>query len=153
MYPDERVARFITENFIPIRVHVRDQAADYQRLSGQYAVQWTPTVLELDENGVERHRIEGFLPTEDFLGQLMLGYAHIAFKHEDWADAEQRFRQVVEAVPGSDSAPEALYWAGVSRYKGSGKPEALGDTARAFGERYQDSSWAKKASVWASPAR
>ena len=44
--------------------------------------------------------------------------------------------------------PEALYWAGVSRYKGTNDPTALKDTARAFTERYQESSWAKKSSVW-----
>ena len=51
-------------------------------------------------------------------------------------------------IPMTDSAPEAPYWAGVSRYKGSGDPDALGATAKAFSERYQDSPGAKKASVW-----
>lgn len=149
MYPDERVARFITENFIPARINVREQPDDYKRFGERYGVQWTPTILELDPEGIERHRIEGFLPTEDFVAQLMLGLAHAAFKREDWADAERRFREVVERFPNGEAAPEALYWAGVARYKGSGKPDALGETARAFAGRYQGSSWAKKASIWA----
>ena len=149
MYPDERVARFVSDNFIPARIHVRDQAEDYKRFGERYGVQWTPTTLELDPTGVERHRIEGFLPTEDFLAQLMLGLAHAAFKREDWSDAERRFREIVDRFPNAESAPEALYWAGVARYKGSGKPDALGETARAFSNRYQSSSWAKKASIWA----
>jgi hypothetical protein len=41
-----------------------------------------------------------------------------------------------------------MYWAGVSRYKGNGDAAALNDTARRFTERYRDTSWAKKASVW-----
>ena len=48
MYPDERVARLITENFIPARLHVKDQAADFQRFGERYNAQWTPTVLFLD---------------------------------------------------------------------------------------------------------
>ena len=148
MYPDERVARFITENFIPARLHVRDQAADFKRFGERYAAQWTPTILELDKDGTERHRVEGFLEADDFLAQLMLGMGHLAFKNQQWADAERHFRRVVDELPGTDAAPEALYWAGVSRYKNSHDASALKETARAFTERYQDSSWAKKSAIW-----
>lgn len=143
------MARFITDNFIPARVHVREQADDFKRFGERYGAQWTPTILELDADGTERHRIEGFLPAPDFLAQLTLGLAQIAFKRQDWPKAERLFRDVVERYPESETAPEALYWAGVTRYKGSGDGAALAETAQAFAERYQDTSWAKKASVWA----
>jgi len=113
-------------------------------------VQWTPTVLIVDPGGEERHRIEGFLPADDFLGQLALGRAHAAFGMGRFGDAEAAYRAVVDRFPNGDAAPEALYWAGVSRYKATGEAPALADTARSFRERYQQSSWAKKASVWAS---
>ena len=58
-------------------------------------------------------------------------------------------RFLVKPLPGSDAAFEALYWLGVSRYKSSGDPTALQQTAEAFKTRYRDSTWAKKASVWA----
>ena len=150
MYPDERVARFITENFIPARVHVREQAGDFQRLGAQYGAQWTPTIIELDPDGTERHRIEGFLTADDFLAQLRLGLGHAAFKRQQWGDAERHFKEVVEKHPDAEAAPEARYWAGVARYKKTGDATSLAETARAFGERYQDSIWAKKASVWKS---
>lgn len=149
MWPDERVVRFVVENFIPARVHVKDDAADFQKYGGKYAAQWTPTVLELDAEGVERHRIEGFLPADDFLGQLMLGRARIDFQEKKWDEAIKVFRRVYEELPDSDAAPEALYWMGVSRYKSTNDPTALKETARAFSTRYADSSWAKKASIWA----
>ena len=149
MYPDERVARFVTENFIPARIHVRDQADDYRRFGERYGVQWTPTILVLDHDGIERHRIEGFLPTDDFRAQLLLGLAQMAFKRGEWEPAERRFREIVEQFPDGDAGPEAQYWAGVARYKASGDAQALGDTARAFAQRYQSSPWAKKASIWA----
>ena len=132
-----------------MRVHVREQAADFKRLGERYSAQWTPTILLLDLDGTERHRIEGFLPTDDFLAQLMLGLAHAAFKRQDWKDAERRFREVVDRYPQTEAAAEALYWAGVARYKASNDAAALADTAKAFSERYTDTSWAKKASVWA----
>lgn len=148
MYPDPRVARFIGENFVPVRVHVREQADEFQRLGQRYGVQWTPTILVLDPSGTERHRIEGFLPAEDLLAQLELGLAHSAFARGEFAEAERRFRDVVERYPRSEAAAEALYWAGVSRYKATGDASALADTARQFKTRYTDTSWAKKASVW-----
>ena len=148
MYPDERVARFITENFIPVRVHVRDQAADFKRLGERFDAQWTPTTLIVDPQGKERHRIEGFLPADDFLSQLELGLGKLSFAHQDFTDAERRYRRVVDAYPETEAAPEAQYWAGVSRYKGEGDAAALKETARAFDQRYQDTPWAKKASVW-----
>ena len=148
MYEDERVARFVSENFIPALIHVRDNREDYKRFGERYGAQWTPTLLELDPDGEERHRIEGFLPADDFLAQLELGLAHAAFKREAWDEAEQRFREVVERFPESEAAPEAQYWAGVARYKGTGDNAALADTARRFQTRYRDTSWAKKASVW-----
>ena len=57
---------------------------------------------------------------------------------------------LVRLMPGSDAAPEAQYWEGVSRYRGSGDAGALKATADAFRERYSDSTWAKKASIWAA---
>ena len=149
MWPDERVARFVAENFIAARVHVKDDAADFKKYGERYAAQWTPTILELDTQGVERHRIEGFLPADDFLAQLMLGRAKIDFQEQKWQDAEKMFRKVYEELPDTDAAPEALYWMGVSRYKETGDATALKETARAFTSRYKDTSWAKKSSIWA----
>ena len=57
---------------------------------------------------------------------------------------------MLERRADSEIAPEALYWAGVSRYKATGDASALQETAKAFQLQYRDSSWAKKASVWAS---
>jgi TolA-binding protein len=141
---------FVLNNFNPVRVHVKRNADEYKRLGAKYNAQWTPTVLILDSAGNERHRIEGFLPADDFLAQLELGAAHAAFARQDFADAEGRFRGLVERYPDSEAAAESLYWAGVSRYKATGDAAALKDTAHAFGERYSRSTWAKKASVWAA---
>ena len=149
MWPDERVVRFVNENFLPARVHVKDDAEAFKRYGQQYNAQWTPTILELDSNGDEQWRIEGFLPNIDFLAQLVLGRAHMDFKQGKWAEAETRFREIVDKLPKADAAPEAMYWAGVSRYKATNDGTALKATAKAFTERYEDSTWAKKASIWA----
>ena len=148
MYPDVRVVRFVTERFIPARVHVREQAEDFKRFGERYGAHWTPTLLELDPDGTERFRVEGFLEAPELLAQLTLGLGKAAFATSRWADAERSFREVLSRYPGSDTAPEALYWPGVSRYRATGDGKALADTAAAFGERFQDTTWAKKASIW-----
>jgi hypothetical protein len=148
VYPDPALARYITEHLEPVRVHVREQGAEYKRLGERYNVQWTPTILVLDPEGEERHRIEGFLPVDDFLSQIALGLAKSAFHRQNYADAERRYREIVDRFPSTDAAPEALYWAGVSKYKGSGDASALSATTAGFRDRYQDTTWAKKASVW-----
>jgi hypothetical protein len=149
VYPDARVARFVTERFIPARVHVKEQPDDYRRLGERFGAQWTPTLLVIDPSGTERHRIEGFLPADDLIAQLALGLGHSAFARAEWGEAERRFREVADRHAGTDAGAEAQYWTGVARYKGTNDAGALAETARAFAQRYQDTPWAKKASVWA----
>ena len=148
MYTDARIVRQVNESFVPVRVHVKDNADAFKQLGDRYGAHWTPTILILDANGEERHRIEGFLPADDFLPQLQLGAAHAAFASGDYQTAARLFDQILKEHPSNDAAAEAQYWAGVSRYKATGDPSALKETARQFSERFQDTSWAKKASVW-----
>lgn len=148
MYSDPEVARFVTDRFVPVRVHVKENAVEFQRLSAMFDAQWTPTILVVDGSPKERHRIEGFLPKNDFASQLELGLAKAAFGRGAFGEAEQGFEDVLRKHPDTDAAPESQYWAGVARYKVSGDPQALQDVTKRFKERYADSTWAKKASVW-----
>jgi TolA-binding protein len=150
VYSDPRVIDVVAREFVPVRVHVRDQADEFKRLGARFNAQWTPTILIVDADGTERHRIEGFIPADDFLSQLALGLAKSAFGRGDFPTAQRLFREVRERYPESDAAPEAQYWEGVSRYKETGDATALAETARRFDQRYSTSAWAKKASVWKS---
>ena len=146
MYPDQRVAALIEENFVPVKIHVKEDPAGFAR----FGAQWTPTIIIADPDGTERYRFEGYLPADDFMAQLQLGLAKAAFTRNDFGKAEQLYRDIVGQFPNSAAAPEALYWAGVSKYKGTNDAGALKDTAEAFRSRYGDSQWATKASVWAA---
>ena len=148
MYPDPRVADLIATHFVPVRVHAKEQPEQFQDLGARFNAQWTPTTLIVDHSGHEKHRIEGFLPADDFLAQLRLGLAHSKFSRGLFTEAAQQFSAVVENHSTTDAAPEALYWAGVARYKAMSDPTALSATAEEFRTRYSDTSWAKKASVW-----
>lgn len=136
---------FINENFVPVEAHIKEHPAYFHR----FDVVWTPTVLVLDSDGVERFRVEGYLPKDEFRAHLEMGLARVAFMHKRWADAEQRCAQIVERYPDSKVAPEAVYWRGVSHYKATNDHTALGEVAEQFKQKYQDSVWALKASVWA----
>ena len=102
----------------------------------------------MDPEGMERHRIEGFLPAEDFLAQLQLGLARIEFEKQNFSAAEKLYRWVYERFPASSAAPEGMYWAGVSRYKASKDAQDLTVTGKMLSEKYPDSEWARKGSVW-----
>lgn len=144
MYPNPEVARFITENFIPLRQHVKTHPGAMER----FGVQWTPTLLILDSNGKEHHRVEGFLEAGPLLAQLRLGLAKAAMANQKWDDAERLFEEAASSGD-VDAAPEGAYWAGVTRYKRSSDPSHLGATHKRLSEKFADSTWAKKASIWA----
>jgi hypothetical protein len=144
VYTDGAVASFISRNFVPAKFHIKDQKQAFERFNAM----WTPTILVLDATGAERHRIEGFLPADDFRAQLTLGLAKTAFAAGRWGEAEEFYRGIVRDQPKSDSAAEALYWAGVSKYKATNDAAALSETGRALHEKYPDTPWAKRGSVW-----
>ena len=133
----------IASSFTPARFHVKEQPDAFPR----FGAEWTPTILVSDSAGKEQHRIEGFLPKDDFMGQLRLGLAHAARAKGDFASAESRYRELAGAAP-PELAAEALYWGGVSSYKRTNDATALTETARQMRERFPDSTWMKKASVW-----
>jgi hypothetical protein len=72
---------------------VKNQAADFRRFGERYRAIWTPATLLLDTEGVEHHRVEGFLEADEFLAQLQLGFG------EDGVPAEELERRRT-ALPG-----------------------------------------------------
>jgi hypothetical protein len=142
------VSSFIAQHFIPVKLHIKEHPEAHER----FGVQWTPVLLVLDSNGGEQHRWEGYLPPEDFLGQMRLGVAQVRFSEGRWSDAARLFDEVARDHADADFAPLAVYYAGVSRYKGGDAP-ALAATAQRLEQQYPQSSWAKKSSVWKPQAQ
>lgn len=109
---------------------------------------WTPTVLIFDSQGKERHRIEGYLPKDEFEAQLKMALARIAFKEKRWADAERLYSEVLQKYPNTSSAPEALYWKTVSRFQATHDHTLLGPPAKELQDKWPDNVWALKALPW-----
>ena len=129
---------------MPLEAHIKEHPAYFHRFDAL----WTPSIIILDPNGKERFRIEGYLPKDEFRAQLELALARIAFTSKKWADAERRYAEVLERYPDSKSAPEALYWKGVSHYKATNDHTVLGELPGLFQEKYPDDVWALKTAAW-----
>ena len=127
-----------------MEAHIKEHPAWFHRFDAS----WTPTVLILDSKGVERHRIEGYLPKNEFEAQLDMGLARIAFKEKRWKDAERIYADIIAQFPQTSSVPEARYWRAVSHYKGTNDHTVLGDVAKELQQLAPDNIWSKKATPW-----
>jgi hypothetical protein len=107
---------------------------------------WTPTLLLLDPDGNVYAEWNGYLPPTMYLAQLLLGLGKAALKQDRFADAAWYFDEVGANHPGTDAAAEALYWAAVSRYKGSHDgADLIGGWEKLRGS-YPESVWRTKQS-------
>src|SRR5262245_14651947 len=120
-YPDARVASFVGQQFVPIRVMVKEKPD----LAAAFDVIWTPNVVLADDAGKAHYRIEGYLPPEDFLAQLALGLGRHQLERQEYAKAIHHFEEVARRHRGTDAGAQALYWLGVAQYKHSKDPAQL----------------------------
>jgi thioredoxin-related protein len=142
--PNMSVTDMVTGSFVPVIFEVTEQ----NDLVKEYGIDWTPTFVVTDSHGAETDRWVGYLPEDDYLGQLHMALARYALKKQDYKDAERRFGVVVLRFPLTELAPEAMYYHGVSRYRATGD---AGNLTKAFDdlrESYPESVWTFKASAW-----
>lgn len=130
-YPNERVAEFIKRHMVPIQV-----LSDSQPLATKFNIQWTPTVIILDEEGKEHHRTIGFLSPEEFIPSLMLGIAKCHFDRERFGEAITMIDGILKDHPKSDAAPEAVYLRGVALHKSTHSPEPLKEAYKGLRSRF-----------------
>jgi len=103
----------------------------------------------VDADGVERYRIEGYLPKNWFRARLEMGLARLSFMHKKWADAEKAYAGIAEHYADTAVAAEANYWRGVSHYKATNDHTVLGEVANELGEKYPGDEWTLKSLPWA----
>ena len=142
-YPDERVASFVQQHFIPVRVMVKEKP----EVAAAFDVVWTPNVVVGDESGKTHYRIEGYLPPEDFMAQLALGLGRYYLDRQDFARAVHHFEEVSRRHQGTDAGAQALYWLGVARYKQSKDPAQLRPSWEQLIREYPNSEWARRANI------
>lgn len=142
-YPEPRVAHFLNQYFIPVKVRIKEDP----KLAGQYLVSWTPNVVLADAQGRIHHRVDGYLPPEDFLACLALGVGRYLLNRERFAQAAERFEEVAQRHQGSDAGAEALYWLGVARYKQSDDVAQLRPSWQRLAREYPNSAWTRRSQI------
>lgn len=146
---NDAVVHVIERETAPLMVNVSES----KDIAEKYRVEWTPTIVLADEKGAELERWVGYLPPEDFIAQLMLSTALSDFHLGRLNEAISGFEQLIAKYPKSEFVPEAEYYLGVSTFKKEGDMAALADICTTLSEKYPDSIWAKKGSIWAHLTR
>ena len=126
-------------------MHIKEHPAYFKRFDAV----WTPTVLVLDANGVERYRIEGYLPKDWFRARLEMSIARVAFMHKKFADAQKQYTEIADRYSNLALGAEALYWRAVSQYKATNDHTVLGEVATKIAEKFPDDEWRLKSVPWA----
>lgn len=129
---------------MPLEAHIKEHPAWFHRFDAL----WTPTILVVNADGVERYRIEGYLPENWFRARLEIGLGRVAFMNKKWADAEKAYAAVAESYVDTTAAPEAIYWRGVSHYKATNDHTVLGEVAKELGQKYPGNEWTLKSLPW-----
>jgi TolA-binding protein len=103
----------------------------------------------MDSQGVERYRIEGYLPKNWFRARLEMGLARVQFMHKKFADAEKIYAAIIEQHADTGVVPEAIYWRGVCHYKATNDHTVLTEVAKELAEKYPDDESTLKSVPWA----
>lgn len=141
-YPDEGVADYLNQNFIPVQLNQRDSPDLFVR----NRVVWTPTVSVLNARGEELDRWVGYLPPGEFLPRAKFARAQAALLSGDYAAAVETFSDINARHADSFVAADALYWLGVARWKLGRSFDDLSAEWQRLAELYPQSEAALKAS-------
>ena len=139
-YPNRKVIDFLQNKLIPLQLGANDEP-----YASDYGVKWTPNLLIIDAEGKVYHSAVGFLEPLEFIPWLLLGMGKASFGKDNFKEALECFESVNTEYSFSCSAPEAIYFRGVSQYKSTHQPEGLKKACRILQERYPGSEWAKRA--------
>ena len=138
-YPNEKVVSFLEQNVIPLRIPSDDA------LAAKFKIKWTPTLVTLDSQGVERHRTVGFLKPEELIASVLLGTGKILFETEKYDQAIGHLDRIITSYPKSSCAPEAIFLKGVSQFKSTHDPKFLKAVYERLERDYPNSEWTGKA--------
>lgn len=140
-YPNEKVARELSEKFVPCKL----ESAKHPDLAKRVGVRWLPAMTVIDSADERPASLAiGFLPPEDLLVELTFGRAIAAMAQKRYDDAHSLFQEIAEN-PTADRAPEAYYWWGVSKYRQTKDLQAsLLTLWPPILERWPKSQWARK---------
>lgn len=136
-YPNDKVAAYVHEHCIPLRVGHQEQP-----LAGQFKVKWTPRLFLLDQNASPDHDVLGFLPPDELVPFIQLARAKQAFHNDSLDEATAILEEMLIESSASGSAAEAVFLRGVAEFKKNHAPKALKEVYRLLNFDYAQSAWA-----------
>lgn len=136
----ESFAAEMSQAVLPVKVNVLANRPLCKRLNAF----WTPILSFLDADEREHHRFIGYLPPDEFLAQVHLARGREAFSKGDAAKAREIYQSIVDRLPATDAAPEALYWTGVCDFKLTKDMQKILDRSKEVVKRYPGHLWARK---------
>jgi hypothetical protein len=139
-FADTSVINFMESRLIALRVPI-----DTHSMVQDFRVFWTPTLITLDYYGREHQRTLGYLPPDEMVASLLLGIGKAALGQGQFNEAGIQFNTLLNGLPGSAAAPEAVYLRGVARYQSSHAVSALQDAYRQLLAEYPGSEWTGRA--------
>ncbi|HPJ95923.1 MAG TPA: hypothetical protein PK022_01350 [Syntrophales bacterium] len=142
-YPEPAVIEFVNHNLIPLRL----SAVDHE-LAVEYRIQWTPSLLILDEKGVEHDRTLGFFWPQELIPSLLLGMGKAYFDKPERIKAASYFGRIIEEYPKSFQTPEAIYMKGVTDYMITKNAANLIGIYDRLSAEFPDSRWAMRANPY-----
>jgi hypothetical protein len=110
-----------------------------------FCVQWTPTLVILDQDGQEHSRTVGFLPPEELVASLLLGMSKVAFDNGKFDEAVVQLNTLGTLYPKSGAAPEALFLKGVAKFKATHDAQQLKQAYQQLSTQYPESEWTRRA--------
>jgi hypothetical protein len=141
-YSDEKVQKFIEEEFIPLKSQCFfDKRTELMK---KFDIKWTPTLLIHDSEGKEHYRFVGFVPFDDFLAHLKFGKGMIFFNHYRYDEAIAKFKTVIEQHPNAGVTPQAIYYLGVAGYLKTHDAKELRRVYDTLTSKYLQSEWARR---------
>ena len=105
-------------------------------------------MLITDPNGIERYRIEGYLPTEWFRARLEMALARVAFMNKKFGDAQKVYVSVAERFGHLALAAEAIYYRDVCNYKATNDHTVLTVAAKELAGKFSGDEWQLKSLPW-----
>jgi hypothetical protein len=138
-YPHGGVQRRLAEYFVCLRPQI-DVEKD---LAKKFLATWTPGLFFMDGQENVHYRATGWHPPEMFEHLLDVARGMMAFNAGRYDEATKLFSAVAEDKDSSPLQADALFWLGVSRYRG-GEKDALSKTWSLILDRHPKSHWAPK---------
>lgn len=139
-YPDTKVSEFLMGSMIPLRVPF-----DAVPLSTDFNIKWTPTLITLDPDGKEHHRIVGFVGPDEFVPSMLLGIGKVYFDIGRFDRAILNLERILNEYPSSSVVPEAVYTMGICRYKATHDTKSLKEAYETLSVRFPENEWTKRA--------